>query len=134
MAEIELSGSGLENLAKFAEELPEKLAQALAQACVYVQDSAKENCPVDSGQLRNSIAYSVDEDSLTGQVGTNVEYAPYVEMGTGIYADGGRQTPWCYMGRDGQFHWTSGHPAQPFLAPALEENKENILNCFKGLV
>ena len=134
MAEIEISGSGLDNLAKFAEEFQDKLAEALMQACVYVQDSAKEHCPVDSGQLRNSITYEVDEDSLVGQVGTNVEYAPYVEMGTGIYAEGGRQTPWCYMGRDGQFHWTQGQQPQPFLEPAMEENLENIVNCFKGLV
>ena len=35
---------------------------------------------VDTGRLRNSITHATDEDSA--YIGTNVEYAPYVEMGT----------------------------------------------------
>ena len=35
---------------------------------------------VDTGRLRNSLTHATDEDSA--YIGTNVEYAPYVEMGT----------------------------------------------------
>lgn len=40
---------------------------------------AKEETPVDTGRLRNSISHTADEDAA--YIGTNVEYAPYVELG-----------------------------------------------------
>jgi len=41
---------------------------------------AKALCPVDTGNLRNSIThFQKDEDEY---IGTNVEYAPFVELGT----------------------------------------------------
>ena len=40
---------------------------------------AKENTPVDTGRLRNSISHATDDE--VAYVGTNVEYAPYVELG-----------------------------------------------------
>lgn len=42
---------------------------------------AKDECPVDTGRLRNSIAHAVDGDENKVYIGTNVEYAPYVEYG-----------------------------------------------------
>ena len=40
---------------------------------------AKKETPVDTGRLRNSISHVTDEDAA--YIGTNVEYAPYVELG-----------------------------------------------------
>lgn len=37
---------------------------------------------VDTGRLRNSITYAVKADEKAVYIGTNVEYAPYVELGT----------------------------------------------------
>lgn len=44
---------------------------------------AKQLCPVDTGNLRNSIAHerSTSEEN-TMLVGSNVHYAPFVELGT----------------------------------------------------
>ena len=42
---------------------------------------AKEDCPVDTGRLRDSISNDVDEDGRIAYIGTNVEYAPFVEYG-----------------------------------------------------
>ena len=42
---------------------------------------AKDECPVDTGRLRNSIAHAVEGSEDTVYIGTNVEYAPYVEYG-----------------------------------------------------
>lgn len=41
-----------------------------------------ENHPrrIDTGRLRNSISHAVEDDAA--YIGTNVEYAPYVEYGT----------------------------------------------------
>lgn len=60
---------------------------------------AKMICPVDTGNLRNSITNTMDGDD-TVVVGTNVEYAPYVEYGT------------------------SRTKAQPYLVPAVENHKK----------
>ena len=40
---------------------------------------AKKDTPVDTGRLRNSISHETDDDAA--YIGTNVEYAPYVELG-----------------------------------------------------
>lgn len=46
---------------------------------------AKDDCPVDTGRLRNSIAHAVDGGENIVYIGTNVEYAPYVEYGEHAY-------------------------------------------------
>lgn len=60
------------------------VGKALQQAVTRVDRAAKMNCPVDTGRLRSSITnrVGVEGGGLVGIVGTNVEYAPYVEFGT----------------------------------------------------
>lgn len=103
----------------------------LTKACLLVENDAKKRCPVDTGQLRQSITHEVEGN--TGVIGTNVEYAPYVEYGTGIHAkDGnGRQTPWSYQDSQGNWHRTVGQYPQPFLEPSLLENEEEILKLIE---
>ena len=113
--------------------LPNILEPALEKACLVVENSAKKNCPVNDGQLRQSITHIVE--GTRGEIGSSVEYAPYVEVGTGIYSTegNGRQTPWSYQDAKGEWHTTRGMAAQPYLKPALEENKSKVLECFKEL-
>ena len=40
---------------------------------------AKNETPVDTGRLRNSINHATDDEAA--YIGTNVEYAPYGELG-----------------------------------------------------
>lgn len=114
--------------------LPDAIRRALEQSCLIVEGDAKTKCPVDSGQLRQSINHKVEDNA--GWVSTNVEYAPYVEIGTGIYSSegGGRQTPWVYQDAKGEWHRTSGSKPQPFMKPALEQNTSKIIDQFKGLI
>ena len=63
------------------------LSIPLEEACLVVENAAKSKVPVDTGNLRSSITHDVDEDE--GVVGTNVEYAPYVEFGTGLFSSQG---------------------------------------------
>lgn len=130
-----VNGEVSANLKKLADKgLPEALEQALEKACLIIENSAKQNCPSSTGQLRQSITHEVD--GTEGAVGTNVEYAPYVEIGTGIYSSqgDGRQTPWSYQDAKGEWHTTEGMPPQPYLKPALEENQNKVLDCFKDLL
>ena len=60
---------------------------------IQAEKYAKALCPVGTpestgikgyigGRLRNSIAHSVVDSEKAVYIGTNVEYAPYVELGT----------------------------------------------------
>ena len=51
---------------------------ALAAIGEKAEENAKNQCPVDTGRLRNSISYDIEGDSV--YIGTNVEYAPKVEF------------------------------------------------------
>lgn len=84
------------------------LEQKLKEACVLVMDGAKQDCPVDTGRLQGSITYAVEGNE--GIVGSNVEYAPYVEAGA------------------------RGRAGKHFLQNAGDRNREQILNLFRGCV
>lgn len=85
-------------LARLLESEQGPVGKDLARRSIQVDRRAKQLCPVDLGRLKSSITWRLGRDSrgLLGIVGTNVEYAPYQELGTR------------YM------------PAQPFLRPALD--------------
>lgn len=124
---------GLEEVLNSIEEIAEtsKIEAALGQACALVERSAKQKAPKGNGDLRRSITSKVD--NLEGVVYTPLEYAPYVEFGTGLFAEGqGRQdVPWCYKDDAGEWHTTSGMKPQPYMRPALNENRENIVRILK---
>ena len=114
----------------------EIIRQALNKAALLVENDAKMLCPVDMGTLRRSITHEVDVANAEATVGTNQEYAPYVEFGTGIFAaDGnGRKERWCYQRADGEWVSTLGNPPQPFLNPALQKNQAQVLDIFTEAV
>lgn len=60
----------------------EAIERALEAIGLQAEGYAKMLCPVDTGRLRNSITHTVDVAGKKAYVGTNVEYAAYVEMGT----------------------------------------------------
>ena len=93
--------------------------RALETCGLVAEGYAKKLCPADTGNLRNSIAHAVDSAGHAVSLGTNVEYAAYVELGTGKYTPGGRPTPWTYQDAHGNWHMTHGQRAQPFLKPAV---------------
>lgn len=128
---IELEGLDevLNSLGKLADTT--NLEGALGKACAKVEASAKKKAPKDSGELRRSITSKVENNE--GVVYTPLFYAPYVEYGTGLFAESGGRTdvPWNYQDDKGNWHSTSGMKPQPFMRPALYENKEEILRIIK---
>ena len=107
------------------------IEKALNKSCLAVENEAKKQCPVDTGDLRNSITHEVEDN--VGYVGTNKEQAPYVEFGRGIFASegNGRDTPWSYQDDEGNWHTTIGQKPQPFLKTALDKQKKNVIKIFK---
>jgi HK97 gp10 family phage protein len=112
-----------------------KIEAAMRKACLLVERDAKKEAPKDTGALRRSITskVTVRTGEITGTVFTPLEYAPYVEYGTGLFAENGdgRQTPWRYKDDKGQGHTTSGQQPHPFLRPAYNKNKEEIKRILK---
>lgn len=112
------------------------MTSAMQDACNIVESAAKDKAPKKTGALRRSITSKVEVtgNSIEGIVFTPLEYAPYVEYGTGIYSDNGngRKTPWVYMDDKGNYHYTRGQHPQPYMRPALNENKDKIINMIKG--
>lgn len=125
---------GLDNVLKALENVSDiaRINAALGQCCAIVERSAKEKAPKGNGELRRSITSEVRDG--VGTVYTPLEYAPYVEFGTGLFAEeGGRKdVPWCYQDDEGNWHSTSGQHPQPFMRPALNENREQIVQIIKG--
>lgn len=106
---ISISLSGIDGVAVALDakvtEAEAKLAKGIAVGGQIVRDEAKAVCPVDTGELRRSISSSAQ--GLTSTIGTNKEYAMYVEFGT------------CKMA------------AQPYLVPSLTGSKDEILEAIK---
>lgn len=132
---IDVKYAGLEDFLESLSIDETKLTQALGKACAIVERDAKIKAPKGNGDLRRSITSKVDkeEDNIVGIVYTSLEYAPYVEYGTGLFAEsGGRQdVPWRYQDDEGNWHTTSGQTPQPFLRPALTTNREKIIYQIK---
>ena len=87
--EIENIGGILERLDGIADET--KMKQSITKACMLLERAAKQNAQGLSegdGTLAGSIASRIDD--LSGVVYTPLFYAPYVEYGTGIEAEGGK--------------------------------------------
>lgn len=120
MADIEVEF--IDNSGTVLRELVAKKAKALEMVGLAAEGYAKRLCAVDTGRLRNSITHTTSAyngaDEYTDNsgtpytggsakstaekdtvcIGTNVEYAPYVELGT------------------------VRTPAQPFLRPAAADH------------
>lgn len=136
MADIKIDG---------IEELSEKLSgivdeehlhNVVGRACTLVERTSKQKAPIDNGDLRRSIKSKVVQDGgdIVGIVYTPLEYAPYVEFGTGLFAEEGngrKNVPWHYQDDKGEWHSTSGMHPHPFMRPALYENREKIVRMLK---
>ena len=106
------------------------LRTGLRMVGMQAESYAKDLCPVKTGNLRNSITYAIGgEAASTGEgaapadpdgtitlyVGSNVEYAPYVELGH-------YQQPGRYVPAIGKRLVASYVAARPFLRPAIENH------------
>lgn len=112
-------------------ELAHATKTAMERIGQQAEGYAKDLCPEDTGLLRTLITHGYDEEKKEVYIGTASEYAPYVELGTGIYYPGGRRQPWVYQDVHGNWHRTSGNRPQPFLRPAMEDHIGTYKNIIK---
>lgn len=114
------------------EELEAAVLRALEKCGLVAEGYAKLLCPVDTGNLRNSITHQVQPSETAVYIGTDSEYAAYVELGTGKYYPGGRPTPWVYQDAKGNWHLTHGQQAQPYLKPAVADHVAQYRSIIEG--
>jgi len=101
--------------------------KGISKSTTIIKRDAVRLCPVDTGRLRQSIAREVTDtdNGIVGVVGTNVEYAPYVEYGTG--ERGAASNP--IFGEEEPVSHSAGvrgQVAQPFLRPAFYNNEQKV--------
>lgn len=121
-----------DNSKEFQSAMEAAAIRALEKCGLTAEDYAKKLCPVDTGNLRNSISHKVDGGEPAAYVGTNSEYGAFVELGTGKHYQGGRQEPWVYQDTKGQWHLTHGQRAKPYLKPAVADHKEKYKQIIEG--
>jgi len=119
----------------------EKLRQSKLQverSAINIEREAKNAAPVDMGILRSSIAKTVTaSDSgrvLEAEVGTSVEYAPFVEFGTGSGVSvpaGQEEFAMQFKGKTGR---KRNMPARPFLFPAWEKERPKFVNAMEAIL
>ena len=137
---MELKIEGLEKIELEVKDLIDlvEVEEAMGKACALVEREARRKAPKKTGALRRFMDSKVEYegDVLVGTVFNPLEYAPYVEYGTGLFAETqGRQTGWAYEDPDtGETIWTRGQRPQPYLRPALDENREKIIRLLGGSI
>ncbi|MGC2152635.1 MAG: HK97-gp10 family putative phage morphogenesis protein [Terriglobales bacterium] len=102
-----------------------RVKQAVQDSCVLIQNIAKGYCPVDTGALQDSITISEPTEGLTitQSVAPHMFYASYVEYGTGRRGD--PAAPYAHVES-----WP-GMSAQPYMRPALDEGRGQVLDVFQ---
>lgn len=116
------------NLSRFCEDvIRNAVHSAVEGGCALIEAPAKEYCPVDTGALQSSISTTVEDldSGVRGSVGPHMDYAAFVEFGTG---ERGAASPGAGTGPYGS---RPGMPAQPYMRPALDENRDNVLELFR---
>lgn len=130
----------LRKLKRMDMDVNDTLAPIMARQAKFIQGEAKDLCPVRDGQLRNSIRTTTRKSKykVTALVHTNMEYAAYVEFGTGKVGEttpvadkypgplAYKQTKWKAKIPDVGWRYVAGQRAQPFLYPALKNNEEKV--------
>lgn len=109
-----VQGLGIEGLQELNQEFndlenahTQEIITALMRGGMIIETDAKRRCPVDTGRLRASLTTDVEREGKTTfvlKVGTNVEYASFVENGTSRMA------------------------AQPFLRPAVDAKAKDVVD------
>lgn len=109
--------------------LEEAAVQFLHEAAGELASQTARNSPVDTGQLKNSWQYKVDENKLEATIGSPLENAIWNEFGTGEYAlnGDGRKGGWFYEDRKGEGHFTHGKHPQRTMHKAFTKLKPKII-------
>jgi Bacteriophage HK97-gp10, putative tail-component len=112
---------------RFEKRIIREVKRIVAETAEMAAASMKVLAPtgeIDGGSLKKSIEVIYSQGGLTAILKVGVDYAWYVEYGTGIYSTkgDGRKTPWVYYSTKlKRWVFTHGMEAQPFWFPSLDK-------------
>lgn len=111
-------------------QLDETAIRGMTMVLEFIKSAIKTNAPVDLGFLRDSIDYQIKKEGarVVGIIGSPLQYAIYVEFGTGEFAENsaGRKGGWVYQDPSGEWYFTWGQEPNPFMRDAFRDNKQQI--------
>lgn len=97
-------------------EVEQRLNDAIERALTAVGENAKNyvsnNAPKDTGRLQGSIQARINTSDNSVTIGTNVEYAPYQELGTS-------KMDACHHGKG-------------FMRPAIQDHFDEFKKIFEN--
>ena len=108
---VKVAIEGADKLVKKLKEMDDAAGDVLMKAAMeggeIVLEEARRNCPVDTGNLRNSLKLTKDKQTKTKATvkidfDKTLKYGTHVELGT------------------------QHHPAQPFLRASVDDNQNTI--------
>lgn len=129
MARTRIEMEGLENviadLNRLGISIEKPIKVGITKATNGCKNLAKRKCPVDTGTLKSSIHSEIRKtaEKIEGEVSTTLEYAAYVEHGTG---ECGKETN---NNEEVEVNYKAdwkGQKAQPYMYPAYLETKEKL--------
>lgn len=121
----------LQDVRKWSKDKQDKVWEAQVDAANETTKDAQGKVPAKTRRLRNSIMSVFNKARQITRSGTNVEYSPYVEFGTGTMVD----VPAGLEDYAAQFKGKGlrkvNLPARPFLFPAFMKQRQMLLNRIK---
>lgn len=98
--------------AEVEQRLDDAIERALTAVGANAENYVRNNAPVDTGRLQNSITSRIDTSDNSVTIGTNVEYAPYQELGTS--------------------KMKAANHGKGFMRPAIQDHFEEFKNIFEN--
>lgn len=115
----------IDNSPEFIAAVKQGIKKAMAEIADQAESNVADLAPVDTTRLKTSITGVSDDD--TAYIGTNVEYAPYVEMGH-------TQTPGRYVPALGKRLVRDWVAPRPFLKPGIMNNMDEYEEIAKQAI
>jgi len=140
MIRVRIDGlkDAIRDLKEWEQDKIRRTAMQVERSAINIERDAKNAAPVDMGILRSSIAKTVTASDkgrvVSAEVGTSVEYAPFVEFGTGSgvsVPDGQQEYAMQFKGKTGR---KRNYPARPFLFPAWEKERPKFVNAMEDIL
>lgn len=110
--DLEMKGieKAIKNIKGYEFRKVKSIRKSVAETAIKIETQATAAAPVDTGNLKNSINTQYYQNGLTAEIGTPVEYGPYVEFGT------------------------RHMKAQPYLLPAYDRNVKSFKDEIKKII
>lgn len=109
--------------------IDDAVMQYLHEASGELVSQTARSSPVDTGELKNSWNYNIDEGKQESRIGSSIENAIWNEFGTGEFAlkGNGRKGGWKYQDDKGKWHFTMGKKPQRTFKNAFDGLKPKLI-------